>query len=185
MKCTTRDRRGADGAGVIRLLAGAVVAAVLLTGCGSDDDEGSVTGGSTTTTNALGSSTTAGGSNSAANDRCPLTAEQVSTALGATVDKDEAACTFYPKDDYSNTPNASFNLQLDLACDSGGPAEAGYNQKLDGLGVDGYVQPDTAVGTMILACAKPPFEVTVDKGSDSAGELEAAKQLAKKVLGSA
>jgi hypothetical protein len=111
-----------------------------------------------------------------------LSAEQVGSALGATVAKDDAACTYFPTD--AASPNASFVRQFALACEGSGPADLGYTETLDGLGEKAYVQRDTALGTTILVCSDRPFEIVVDVVGDSAAALDAAQQLAKEALDS-
>jgi hypothetical protein len=112
--------------------------------------------------------------------RCPLTEQQVSSAVGAPLVLDQASCTFFPSD--AASPNVGFVRQVAFACDRDYPAELGYTEQLDGLGVKAYVQPDIAVGTRLLVCDKPPFEITVDIVGDSAAALDAARQLASQVL---
>jgi hypothetical protein len=64
-----------------------------------------------------------------------LTVEWVSAALGTQV-QDEGACTFYATDD-AGIADVAFNGQDQGTCDR--PSEAGYDEALDGLGVDAYV----------------------------------------------
>jgi hypothetical protein len=158
-----------------RIGATALVAAALLSACGGDDDDDA------TASAVEDDDGSDGGETRAAADRCPLSAEQVSAALGAPVDKDEPSCTFYPADDV--LPNATFVRQVAFACDGDLPAELGYEGKLDGLGVETFVQPDVATGTQILVCTDAPFEIVIDMGGDSGPEIEAAMELARLVLG--
>lgn len=167
-------------------LAGLMVV-VLLNGCGGSGDDGTAADKSgdtaSDTQGAQRQASTSLGARAGSSDRCPLTADQVSNVLRASVEKDDASCTYAPAGD-RDTPNAAFNRQLDFACTGNHPSEVGYTTKLDGLGVDAYVQPDTAIGTMILVCAKSPFEITVNAGSDSAQALAAARELARLALAS-
>lgn len=153
----------------------ALLAITLLAGCGGGDDDDDASAARAAKNDAKQTNTARSA------DPCPLTAEQVSTTLRATVDKDEASCTFSPADD-NNTPSASFNRQHAFICDAKYRADQGYDEKLDGLNVDAYAQPDTAIGSMILVCAKQPFEVTVDMAGGSGPEVDAAKKLAALVL---
>jgi hypothetical protein len=178
--------RGSLSTGV----AGAVVAALLLlVGCGGDDGDGesspSVTErddtSATASTEAADSSAPddSEGSGGASDDRCPLTEDEVSEVLAATV-VDEGACTFFPPEDL--LPSAGFVLQLAFACDGDFPAEVGYEEPLEGLGVDAYVQRETVFGTQILVCEDRPFEVYADMPGDSEADFAAAEQLARLVL---
>jgi hypothetical protein len=166
MQLTTRAR--------LLLCVGVMASAALLAGCGGgDDDNGS---------DAKSGTTQAQASNPAAKaDGCPLSAEQVSDALGATVEKDAGACTYFPAGD-NVTPNAAFNRQHSFICDEPERSDAGYKEALDGLTEKAYVQPDTALGTMILVCSKNTFEITVDMAGGSGPEIEAGKKLAALVL---
>lgn len=125
-----------------------------------------------------GSST--GSSSGGSNARCPLSAEQVSAALGATVDKDEASCTYFPPD--AAFPNATFVRQLALACDSRYLSELGYSESLSGLGKKAFIQ--RSAPAHVLVCTDSPFEIEVDIPGNSDAAIAAVQQLAKDVLGS-
>lgn len=116
----------------------------------------------------------------AASDRCPLTAEQVSAAVGAPVKGPDTACGFFPVDERI-VPHALYVRQVAIACDGDLPAEIGYTEKLDGLGVTAYVA-DMADGTHVLVCRPGrPFEISVDLADDSKARIAAAR-LAREVL---
>lgn len=110
---------------------------------------------------------------------CPLTEQQVSTAVGTPLVA-AGACTFFPAD--KAFPNVVFVRQVAFACNGSNPAETGYTEPLDGLGVKAFAQSGTGSGTSILVCTKDPFEVSVDIPLDAAGALAAARQLATEVL---
>jgi hypothetical protein len=169
-----------------RRVAVAMVVLGLLAGCGDDDatdatdrTEATDATDATDDTEATGGSPDAGSAGAAA-DRCPLSADQVSEALGAPVERDEASCTFFPADTFS--PNATFVRQSSVACDEGYPADLGYEESLDGFGTEAYAQRDTTAGVQILVCDDAPFEVVVDIVGDPEAALAAAEQLARLVL---
>jgi hypothetical protein len=111
-----------------------------------------------------------------------LTAEQVGGVLGAEVTADEASCTFYPADDTLSL-NASYVAQVKFACSPDVRSDAGYNESVEGIGAEAYVQPGTAIGTLLLVCADgSPFEITVDSAAGDDAALAAAKDLARLVL---
>jgi hypothetical protein len=120
------------------------------------------------------------GDSAAPTSRCPLTEDQVSSAVGTPLVLDQASCTFFPSDDAF--PNVVFVRQVRFACDGSNPSELGYSEELDGLGVKTYVRRETAVGTRILVCDDAPFEITVDIVGDTAASQEAARALASQVL---
>lgn len=119
------------------------------------------------------------GSSPSSTSRCPLTEQQVGSAVGAQLVVNQTACTSFPSD--AARPNVVFVRQVAFACDGTLPSEVGYTERLDGLGVKAYVQRDT-VPTTILVCDKLPFEISVDIAGDSGGSLAAAQQLASLVL---
>jgi hypothetical protein len=114
-------------------------------------------------------------------NRCPLTAEQVSAAVGAPVKGPDTACGFFPVDDTKMLPNAFFVLQVAFACNGNMPAEMGYTQRVEGFDVAAYVA-DMANGTHVLVCrAGRPFEISVDVADDAKART-AATRLAREVL---
>ena len=115
-------------------------------------------------------------------NRCPLTAEQVTAAVGAPVTGPDTSCSFFPPPAApAARPNAAFVLQVSIACTGNVPAENGYKERLEGLGVQAYVA-DMADGSWVLVCReRAPFEVRVDRAGVSAAR-EAATTLARQVL---
>ena len=132
----------------------------------------------------FGSAGSSGSSSSstAATSRCPLTEEQVSSAIGTPLVLDQASCTFFPSDDAF--PNVTFVRQVSFACSGTIPSEAGFNEELDGLGVKAYVQRDAEAGgtSTILVCDEAPFEISVDIVGDAARAFAVAQDLASQVL---
>ena len=112
---------------------------------------------------------------------CPLTAEQVTAAVGPPVKGPDSSCSFFPVDETKIIPHAVFILQVDIACNGNLPAEIGYNEKVERLGVTAYVA-DMADGSHLLVCrGNTPFEISVDLADDSKARA-AATTLARQVL---
>jgi hypothetical protein len=147
--------------------------ALIASACGGGGDNDNDGAAKSSDSDGKSSSTPA-----AARAACPLTDAQVGEALGVTVTKAAGSCSFYPAD--AHTPNAQYNKQYSIACDE--PGEVGYDERLDGFGVEAYIQPTTATGTLVLVCDDAPFEITVDKGADHDGAKTAATALARLVL---
>jgi hypothetical protein len=124
-------------------------------------------------------STPSAGTSGSVSSRCPLTVEQVSTAVGTQLE-DKGACTFFAVNDA--WPNVIFVRQVSFACDANIRSETGYTERLGGLGTTAYVQRETAEGPTILVCTKPPFEISVDIPTDQAAAFTAAQTLASQVL---
>jgi hypothetical protein len=114
-------------------------------------------------------------------NRCPLTAEHVTAAVGSPVKQPDSSCGFFPVDDNKITPHVIFVMQNQMACNGTMPQEIGYKEKLEGLGHTAYIA-DQGDGSHVLVCrGDSPFEIGVDVG-DSAKARAAATALAKKVL---
>jgi hypothetical protein len=111
----------------------------------------------------------------ASNAKCPLTAEQVSAALGATVELTPGACQFFPPNGAS--PTALFVGQVSLMCQGDYAAQLGYTEPIDGFGERAYVQRGSVA--RILVCGDSPFEVSAEIPGDQAASLDAAKELAE------
>ncbi len=110
------------------------------------------------------------------NARCPLTAEQVSAALGATVELTPGACQFFPPNGAS--PTALFvGGQGAFLCQGDYAAQLGYTEPIDGFGARAYVQRGSVA--RILVCGDSPFEVSAEVPGDQAASLDAAKELAR------
>ena len=154
----------------------ALVAFLGTAACGGGDSSSSAP--------STGSESSAGASAPAARtapNRCPLTAEQVSAAVGSPVKGPDSICAFVSADDTKIMPRVLFNLQADVACNETMRAEMGYKDKVDGLGPAAYAG-DLADGTHLLVCrGKTPFEINVDL-ADSSRARAAAAELARQVL---
>lgn len=148
--------------------------AVTLVACGGAD---------TTDTGSTSARTAApaGAAAVTATDRCPLTAAQVSTAIGSPMTGPDSACGF-DNENGKLVPHVLFVLQSDMACRENLLAELGYKEKVDGLGVAAYVHDD-AEGAHVIACRtdRRPFEVVVDMPA-GANSRAVATALAKQVL---
>jgi hypothetical protein len=146
----------------------------------------SACGGGQDTNQAASTSSTASGqpqaaAAAAAPSRCPLTAEQVSAAVGAPINGPDVACMFYPDDDPTVSPNVTFVRQVSFACSGTMPAEVGYKEQVPGLGVAAHIADD-AEGMRILVCqGQTPFEITVNAATPAV-ERDAAIALARQVL---
>jgi len=116
----------------------------------------------------------------AAASRCPLTANQVSTALGTPVKGPDTVCGFESADGKSR-PHVLFVRQFGGMCGGSIPAEAGYKEQVPGLGLTTYIAKFPN-GTRVLVCrGVTPFEITVDAASADL-ERRAAIALARQVL---
>jgi hypothetical protein len=116
----------------------------------------------------------------AAPNRCPLTAEQVTAAVGSPMKQPDSSCGFFPVND-KILPHVLFVLQVNFACNGTMPAEVGFKEKVDGLGVTAYVA-DWADGTHLLVCREnSPFDISVDLADDAKART-AAMTLARQVL---
>lgn len=116
----------------------------------------------------------------AAPNRCPLTVEQVTAAVGSPMKQPDSSCGFFPVND-KIVPRVVFVLQLNFACNGTMPAEVGFKEKVDGLGVTAYVA-DWADGSHLLVCREnAPFDVSVDL-ADNVKSRAAAMTLARQVL---
>ena len=143
-------------------------------------------GGSDSSSNAQGAA--GGGATSArapaaktAPNRCPLTAEQVTAVVGSPVKPPDSSCGFFPADENKILPHVLFVNQLNFACNGTMPAEIGFKEKVDGLGVTAYVA-DQADGTHLLVCREnAPFDLSVDLADDAKARA-AAMTLARQVL---
>jgi hypothetical protein len=151
------------------------LAAVASTACGSDGANAPASRPAPAT------STEAAAAPTAAPNRCPLTAEHATAALGVPMKPPDSSCSFFPVDEAKVRPDASFILQMAIACSGNVPGEAGYTDRATGLGPPAYVA-ERADGTWLLVCRDgAPFEVRVDIPNRAAGR-EATMVLARHVL---
>jgi hypothetical protein len=150
------------------------MAAVTTAACGGNEN-------STSTTPAADGTAGTPAAAAPAPNRCPLTAEQVSAAVGSPVKGPDSSCGFFPADDTKIIPHALFVQQVAIACSGTLPAEIGYTDKIDGLGHTAYVA-DMADGSHVLVCrGNTPFEISVDL-ADASKARAAAMTLARQVL---
>jgi hypothetical protein len=120
---------------------------------------------------------------------CPLTAEEVSTAIGETVTRvGSPDCEFGPGGHNSVLREASYHDQPASACSQESLRKGGYLDALSakvggirvhGLGVDAYAQRSSLGMTVLVCNGDHPF--TVHATADGDG-LAAAVRLAKLVL---
>ena len=119
-----------------------------------------------------------------ANERCPITVEQVNAVTGVPMELTAGACTFFPTNG-RDIPHVFFVLQNPMVCTSIQPSEIGFKEKVDGLAArEAYVR-DQLDGTHVLVCRDNnarAFDVVVDIKHDKAKNREAAIALAKQVL---
>lgn len=160
------SRRARPGRGLMAVAAAIVVvlaAAVVVVG--SDDSSRLVTGAPTTTPT------------SALRNVCPFTANEVSEAIGTTLDGPESLtdCQF------GNTfPSVGFEYLDASACTPDGLRSEGYSAPVAGLGVDAYSM-NVSLGVSLAVCRRDrPFAVVVDGVRGDA--LAAAVSLARLAL---
>jgi hypothetical protein len=147
-----------------------------------DDDDDAAADDGTATSAASAATTSAGGGSSGggAGDRCPLTAEEVGDVIGVEVAEEGGACLFYPTNG-KLVPSALYVQQVAFACREDIRSEVGYEEAVDGFGVDAYVQEGGSSTTTLLVCTDPPFEVTVE-GVDEGESREMAEELVRYLL---
>jgi hypothetical protein len=144
------------------MVAAAVVVAVAAGGIAirSDDPSGVATIAPTSTTSPTPTTPTTDGAPS--NDGCPLTAEEVSTAIGVTITSN-GFCVFGDV-----FPSVVFAYQPASACTRASlRAREGHYSKVDGFGVDAYVNRVSLGHTFIVCDGDEPFELGID-GVDGA-----------------
>ena len=151
------------------------LAAVAPAACGSDAAKAPASSPAPATTAGAAAATTT------APNRCPLTAEHATAALGVPMKPPDSSCSFFPVDEAKVRPDASFIPQMAMACSGNVPGEVGYTDRVTGLGPAAYVA-ERADGTWLLVCRDgAPFEVRVDIPNRAAGR-EATMALARHVL---
>src|SRR5262245_909693 len=100
-------------------------------------------------------------------NRCPLTADQVSAAVGAQVKGPDSSCSFFPADESKTWPSATFVKQNAMACSTTGRGQLDYKETVDGLGYPAYIH-DGADGSWVLVCRGPDqFEMRVDMANQA------------------
>ncbi len=116
----------------------------------------------------------------AAPNRCPLTAEQVSSALGTQLKGPDSTGSFESVDGKLR-PHVLFVRQVRFACSGTMPAENGLKEQVPGLGTTAYIADETN-GTRVLVCqGTTPFEITVDAETRER-QRDGAIALARQVL---
>jgi hypothetical protein len=109
-------------------------------------------------------------------ESCPLTAEEVSEAIGVTgTHPGSEVCEFGTGIGNS----ASYSDQLDVACTRASLRKAGYSDAVDGLGVAAYSHVEGLGMALVVCNGDHPFEVHVDIIGD---QVAAAVALARLVL---
>jgi hypothetical protein len=163
-----------------------VVLAAIAVGCGGDDDDATssattVAGAAGGTEPSVGPADDGGGVDDGSGGEtfdCPVTAEQASEILGATVEKNEETCFFSPGGGTA-IPAAGFFGQEQ--CDDQFAEVLNYSDPYDGLDVDAWVRIDGQATAELLVCADPGFSVFVDTGTLSDDEADAAIAMAKEL----
>jgi hypothetical protein len=109
---------------------------------------------------------------------CPLTAEDVSEAIGATFTETSTDCSF--ETGAGVFPSVDFGYLGASTCTPESLRQEGYSDAVDGLGVDAYSMLYSLGVSLIVCNGDQPFGVIVDgiQGDD----LTAAVALAKLVL---
>ena len=119
-----------------------------------------------------------------ADDRCPLTVEQVAAVTGAPMTLPPGGCTFFPANG-RDIPHVFYVLQNPMMCTSIKPGEVGFTETVAGLPArEAYVR-DQIDGTHVLVCPNGgtrAFDIVVDIRNDKPQNREAAIALAKQVL---
>lgn len=118
----------------------------------------------------------------AVRNRCQLTGAHVSAALGVPLNGPDSTCGFYPGDDRTVRPNVLYVAQVTFACSGNNPAEVGYTERLDGLGMTAYITNRGAKAAVLVCREGDPFEIEVDAAGDGVAR-KAAVALARSVLG--
>jgi hypothetical protein len=118
-----------------------------------------------------------------AENRCPLTAEQVTAATGAPMTQTPGSCTFFPANG-RDVPHVFFVLQNPMVCANIKPSELGFTETVDGLAASAAYVRDLLDGSHVLVCRNNAraFDIVVDIKNDKPKNREAAIALAKQVL---
>jgi hypothetical protein len=112
-----------------------------------------------------------------------LSADQVSEALGATVEKEESgsSCSFFPPD--KSSPRVFLVRLPALACTEEYLEATGLEyQPYDALEVEAYATSGSSPASIIV-CSDDPFDINVEIPGDAAASLAAASELAQVILG--
>ena len=121
---------------------------------------------------------------STADNRCPLTLDQVTAVTGAPMTLTPGSCTFFPANG-RDIPHVFYVLQNPMVCTSIKPNEVGFTETVDGLTARAAYVRDLIDGAHVLVCPNGnarAFDIVVDIRGDKPKNREAAIALAKQVL---
>jgi hypothetical protein len=119
-----------------------------------------------------------------ADDRCPLTVEQVTAATGAPMTRTPGGCTFFPVNG-RDIPHVFYVVQPAMVCTSIKPGDLGFTERVEGLPAQSAYVKDQLDGTHVLVCHNDKalaFDIVVNIKNDKSQNREAAVALAKQVL---
>ena len=119
-----------------------------------------------------------------ADNRCPLTVEQVAAVTGTPMTLTPGACTFFPASG-RDIPHVFFVLQNPMVCASIKPGDMGFTETIAGLPARAAYVRDAIDGTHVLVCRNDnarAFDIVVEIKNDKPRNREAAIALAKQVL---
>lgn len=119
-----------------------------------------------------------------ADNRCPLTVEQVAAVTGAPMTQTPGGCTFFPANG-RDIPHVFFVLQNTMVCSSIKPGDLGFTETVAGLPARAAYVRDQVDGAHVLVCPDNnarAFDIVVDIKNDKPKNREAAIALAKQVL---
>jgi len=117
-----------------------------------------------------------------ADNRCPLTVEQVASATGTPMAL-TGACTFFPASG-RDIPHVFYVLQNPMVCASIKPNDLGFTETVAGLPARAAYVRDQLDGSHVLVCRDNAraFDIVVDIKNDKPKNRETAIALAKQVL---
>ena len=119
-----------------------------------------------------------------ADNRCPLTVEQVAAVTGAPMTQTPGGCTFFPANG-RDIPHVFFVLQNTMVCSAIKPGDLGFTETVAGLPARAAYVRDQVDGSHVLVCPDNnarAFDIVVDIKNDKPKNREAAIALAKQVL---
>jgi len=119
-----------------------------------------------------------------ADNRCPLTVEQVAAVTGVPMTLPPGGCTFFPANG-SDSPHVFYVLQNPMVCTSIKPSELGFTETVEGLPAPAAYVTDRIDGAHVLVCRDNnarAFDIVVEIRNDKTRNREAAIALAKQVL---
>jgi hypothetical protein len=119
-----------------------------------------------------------------ADNRCPLTVEQVAAVTGVPMTQTPGGCTFFPANG-RDIPHVFFVLQNPMVCNSIKPSDVGFTETVEALPARAAYVRDQIDGSHVLVCRNNngrAFDIVVDIKNDKPKNREAAIALAKQVL---